>query len=44
MRVTHRYPEREQTVTEHYRVYSGGGGEEIYSRFVTGLVNRHVRE
>jgi hypothetical protein len=44
MRVTHRYSEREQTLTEHYRVYSGDGGEEIDPRFVTGLVNRQVRE
>ncbi|KLO42363.1 hypothetical protein ABW17_11970 [Mycobacterium nebraskense] len=29
---------------EHYRVYYGDGGEEIDSRFVTGVVNRQVRE
>ncbi|MDT5051030.1 MAG: hypothetical protein QOG75_6952 [Mycobacterium sp.] len=27
-----------------YRVYYGDGGEEIDSRFVTGLVDRQVRE
>jgi hypothetical protein len=30
--------------TERYRVYHGDGGEVIDSRFVTGLVNRQVRE
>ena len=29
---------------EEYRVYYGDGGEEIDSRFVTGLVSRQVRE
>lgn len=29
---------------EQYRVYYGDGGEEIDSRFVTGLVSRQVRE
>ena len=32
------------TVVEEYRVYYGDGGEEIDSRFVSGLVNRQVRE
>ena len=32
------------TVIEPYRVYYGDGGEEIDSRFVSGLVNRQVRE
>ncbi len=36
--------DREQAVTEHYRVYSGDGGEEIDSRSVAGPVNRQVRE
>ena len=31
-------------VIAEYRVYYGDGGEEIDSRFVTGLVNRQVRE
>ena len=30
--------------TEQYRVYHGDGGEQIDSRFVTGLVSRQVRE
>jgi hypothetical protein len=34
----------ETPVIEKYRVYYGDGGEEIDSRFVTGLVNRQVRE
>lgn len=34
----------ETPVTEKYRVYYGDGGEAIDSRFVTGLVNRQVRE
>lgn len=42
--VTHKYSDGERTVTEHYRVYSCDGGEEIDSRFVKGLVNRQVRE
>jgi hypothetical protein len=29
---------------EKYRVYHGDGGEQIDSRFVTGLVSRQVRE
>jgi len=29
---------------EKYRVYHGDGGEQIDSRFVSGLVNRQVRE
>ena len=44
MSVTHKYSDREKTVTQHHRVYAGDGGEEIDSRFVTGLVNRQVRE
>ena len=32
------------TVIEPYRVYYGDGGEEVDSRFVTGLVSRQVRE
>ncbi|SPM30670.1 hypothetical protein MTAB308_4179 [Mycobacterium terramassiliense] len=43
-RTTDDNPEHEKTVTEHYRVYSGDGGEEIDSRLVTGLVDRQVRE
>lgn len=31
MSVTHKYSDREKTVTEHHRVYAGDGGEE-YSR------------
>ncbi len=42
--VTHRHSDGEKTVQEQYRVYRGDGGEEIDSRFVTGLVNRQVRE
>jgi hypothetical protein len=38
------HPDQESTVTEEYRVYYGDGGEEIDSRFVSGLVNRQVRE
>jgi hypothetical protein len=34
----------EGTEAEHYRVYLCDGGEEIDSRFVSGLVNRQVRE
>jgi hypothetical protein len=30
--------------TEQYRVYHGDGGEVIDSRFVSGPVNRQVRE
>jgi hypothetical protein len=37
--VTHEHSDE-----EHYRVYCGDGGEEIDSGFVTGLVNRQVRE
>jgi hypothetical protein len=44
MSVTHKYSNGTRTVTEHYRIYSGDGGEEIDSRFVTGVVNRQVRE
>jgi len=44
MSVTHTYSDGERTVIEQYRVYYGDGGEEIDSRFVTGLVNRQVRE
>jgi tagatose-1,6-bisphosphate aldolase non-catalytic subunit AgaZ/GatZ len=35
---------RKYSDEERYRVYYGDGGEEIDSRFVTGLVNRQVRE
>lgn len=42
--VTHRYADGERTVQERFRVYHGDGGEEIDSRFVTGFVNRQVRE
>jgi hypothetical protein len=34
----------DSTVVEPHRVYYGDGGEEIDSRFVTGLVDRQVRE
>ena len=34
----------DSTVAAPYRVYYGDGGEEIDSRFVTGLVDRQVRE
>src|SRR5271156_6103381 len=34
----------ETPVIEEYRVYYGDGGEEVDSRFVTGLVSRQVRE
>jgi hypothetical protein len=44
MSVTHTYSDEDSTVFEPYRVYYGDGGEEIDSRFVTGLVNRQVRE
>jgi hypothetical protein len=44
MSVTHRYSDGKKTVIEQHRVYYGDGGKEIDSRFVTGLVNRQVRE
>jgi hypothetical protein len=44
MSVTHKYSDKDGTAIEPYRVYYGDGGEEIDSRFVTGLVNRQVRE
>jgi hypothetical protein len=44
MNVTHKCSDGERTVIEEYRVYYGDGGEQIDSRFVTGLVNRQVRE
>ncbi len=34
----------DSTVVESHRVYYGDGGEKIDSRFVTGLVDRQVRE
>jgi hypothetical protein len=43
-RNTDEYSDGETPVIEKYRVYYGDGGEEIDSRFVTGLVNRQVRE
>jgi hypothetical protein len=42
--VTRRYSDGERTVIEQYRVCYGDGGEEIDSRFVTGLVSRQVRK
>jgi hypothetical protein len=42
--ITHTHSDGRQTAIERYRVYCGDGGEEIDSRFVTGLVNRQVRE
>jgi hypothetical protein len=44
MSVTHGSSDGERTVIEQYRVYYGDGGEQIDARFVTGLVNRQVRE
>ena len=44
MRDTDKYSEGETPVIDQYRVYYGDGGEEIDSRFVTGLVSRQVRE
>jgi hypothetical protein len=44
MRDTDKCSEGETPVIEEYRVYYGDGGEEIDSRFVTGLVSRQVRE
>jgi hypothetical protein len=44
MRGTDKCSDGGTPVTEEYRVYYGDGGEEIDSRFVTGLVNRQVRE
>jgi hypothetical protein len=43
MSVTHDYSDEDGTVIEPYRVYYGDGGEEIASRFISGLVNRQVR-
>ena len=42
MSVTHE--DKDGMVIEPYRVYYGDGGEEIDSRFVSGLVNRQVKE
>jgi hypothetical protein len=42
--VANERPEGKTAPTEEYRVYYGDGGEEVDSRFVTGLVNRQVRE
>lgn len=45
MSVTQTYTDRQTTVRDQqYRVYYGDGGEQIDSRFVTGLVSRQVRE
>ena len=44
MRATDKCSEGETPVIDQYRVYYGDGGEEIDSRFVTGLVSRQVRE
>ncbi len=44
MSATHQYSDGQRMMIEDYRVYYGDGGEEIDSRFVTGLVNRQVRE
>ena len=44
MRNTDECSEGETPVIDQYRVYYGDGGEEIDSRFVTGLVSRQVRE
>jgi len=44
MNVTHKCSGEDTTVIEAHRVYYGDGGEEIDSRFVTGLVNRQIRE
>jgi hypothetical protein len=44
MSVTRTYSAEDSRVIEPHRVYYGDGGEEIDSRFVTGLVNRQVRE
>ena len=44
MRGTDKCSDGETPVIEKYRVYYGDGGEEIDSRFATGLVNRQVRE
>jgi hypothetical protein len=44
MRDTDMCSDGETPVIEEYRVYYGDGGEEVDSRFVTGLVNRQVRE
>ena len=44
MRDTDKCSEGETPVIDQYRVYYGDGGEEIDSRFVTGLVSRQVRE
>ena len=44
MSVIQKYSDQERRVVEEYRVYYGGGGQEIDSWFVFGLVNRQVRE
>jgi hypothetical protein len=44
IKVTNTYAADDGVVVESHRVYHGDGGEEIDSRFVTGLVNRQVRE
>jgi hypothetical protein len=44
MRNPGKCPDGGTPVIEQYRVYYGDGGEAIDSRFVTGLVNRQVRE
>jgi hypothetical protein len=44
IRDTDKCSDGETPVIEEYRVYYGDGGEEVDSRFVTGLVSRQVRE
>jgi hypothetical protein len=44
IKVTRTYAAEGNTVVESDRVYCGDGDEEIDSRFVTGLVDRQVRE
>jgi hypothetical protein len=44
IRGTDKCSDGEAPVIEKSRVYYGDGGEEIDSRYVTGLVNRQVRE
>jgi hypothetical protein len=41
IKVTHT---ADDTASGPHRIYYGDGGEEIDSRYVTGLVNRQVRE
>jgi hypothetical protein len=44
IKITRTSAAEDNTVAESHRVYYGDGGEEIDSRFVTGLVDRQVRE